>query len=68
MIDLSYDPDKEYKYICHIRDHFMQFSWAKALTSKRAVEVAAYLFDIFHLLGSPPKIIRSDNGKSLLLQ
>lgn len=63
MVDLSYDPDGEYKYICHIRDHFTRFSWAKALTSKRAVEVAAYLFDIFHLLGSPPKIIQSDNGK-----
>lgn len=33
------------------------------MTSKRAVEVAAYLFDLFHLLGSPPKIIQSDNGK-----
>ncbi|GBC07847.1 hypothetical protein RclHR1_07720011 [Rhizophagus clarus] len=63
LIDLSYDPDGEYKYICHIRDHFTRFSWAKALTSKRAVEVAAYLFDLFHFLGSPPKILQSDNGK-----
>ncbi|CAG8464984.1 6665_t:CDS:2 [Diversispora eburnea] len=63
LIDLSYDADGEYKYICHVRDHFTRFSWAKSLTSKRAVEVAAYLFDLFHFLGSPPTILQSDNGK-----
>src|SRR6266511_4072518 len=60
---MSYIPDGEFKYICHVRDHFTRFSWAKALTSKQAVEVAAYLFDLFHFLGSPPKILQSDNGK-----
>ncbi|GES76143.1 KRAB-A domain-containing protein 2-like [Rhizophagus clarus] len=63
LIDLSYNPDGEYKYICYIRDHFTHFLWVKALTSKRAVKVAAYLFDLFHFLGSPPKILQSDNGK-----
>ncbi|CAG8684847.1 17182_t:CDS:2, partial [Funneliformis caledonium] len=38
LIDLSYDADGDYKYICHARDHFTRFSWAKPLTSKRAVE------------------------------
>ncbi|CAG8784085.1 17685_t:CDS:2, partial [Rhizophagus irregularis] len=33
------------------------------LTSKRAIEVAAYLFELFHFLGSPPTILQSDNGK-----
>ena len=60
---MSYNPDGEFKYICHVRDHFSRFSWAKALTSKRAVEVAAYLFDLFHFLGSSPTILQSDNGK-----
>ena len=63
LIDMSYNPDGEFKYICHIRDHFSRFSWAKPLTSKRAIEVAAYLFDLFHFLGSPPTILQSDNGK-----
>ena len=54
LIDLSFDADGEFKYVCHIRDHFTRFSWAKTLTSKRAVEVAAYLFDLFHYLGSSP--------------
>src|SRR6266536_6595231 len=60
---MSYTPFGEFKYICHIRDHFSRFSWARALTSKRAVEVAAYLFDLFHSLGSSPTILQSDNGK-----
>src|SRR5436190_18165948 len=63
LVDLSYSPDGEFKYICHVCDHFSRFSWAKALTSKRAVEVAAYLFELFHSLGSPPIILQSDNGK-----
>jgi len=60
---LSYDADGDYKYICHVRDHFTRFSWAKPLTSKRAVEVAAFLFDLFFFIGSPPTILQSDNGK-----
>ena len=60
---MSFDLDEEFKYICHVRDHFTQFSWAKALTSKRAVEVAAYLFDLFHSIGSSPTILQSNNGK-----
>ena len=51
------------KYICHARDHFTRFSWAKSLTSKRAVEVAAFLFDLFFSIGSPPSILQSNNGK-----
>src|SRR6266487_2339324 len=63
LIDLSYDADGEFKYVCHVRDHFTRFSWARALTSKRAIEVAAYLFDLFHFIGSSPTILQSDNGK-----
>ncbi|CAB4437780.1 unnamed protein product [Rhizophagus irregularis] len=63
LIDLSYDADGNYKYICHVRDHFTRFSWVRPLTSKRAVEVAAFLFDLFFFIGSPPTILQSDNGK-----
>ncbi|CAG8595124.1 1259_t:CDS:2 [Rhizophagus irregularis] len=44
-------------------DHFTRFSWARALTSKRAIEVAAYLFELFHFLGSSPTILQSNNEK-----
>ncbi|GET01244.1 KRAB-A domain-containing protein 2-like [Rhizophagus clarus] len=37
--------------------------FSKALISKRAVEVAAYLFKLFYALSSSPTILQSDNGK-----
>ena len=46
-----------------MKDYFTRFSWTKALTSKRAIEVAAYFFDLFHILDSSPTILQSDNGK-----
>lgn len=55
-------PDGEYKYICHVRDHYSRFSWARAIRQKEAVEVAAYLFDLFTMFG-PPSILQCDNGK-----
>ncbi|CAG8825233.1 12948_t:CDS:2, partial [Gigaspora rosea] len=45
-----------------------RFSWAKALTSKRPIEVASFLFDLFHMIGSPPTILQSDNGKEFIAQ
>ena len=46
-----------------MKDHFTRYSWTRALTSKKAIEVAAYLFDLFHFIGSSPTILQSDNGK-----
>ncbi len=60
---MSYDADGDYKYICHICDHFTRFSWARSLTSKWAIEVAAFLFDLFFSIGLPPTILQSDNKK-----
>ncbi|CAB4424874.1 unnamed protein product [Rhizophagus irregularis] len=39
------------------------WSFARPLTSKRAIEVAAFLFDLFFFIGSPPTILQFDNGK-----
>ena len=60
---MSYISDRKLKYICHVCDHFSRFSQAKVLTFKRAVKVAAYLFDLFHFLGSFLTILQYDNGK-----
>ncbi|CAG8657109.1 7947_t:CDS:2, partial [Diversispora eburnea] len=68
LIDLSFDPDEEFKYVCHVRDHFTRFSWARALTSKRPIEVASFLFDLFHSIGLSPTILQSDNGKEFVAQ
>ncbi|GES84140.1 KRAB-A domain-containing protein 2-like [Rhizophagus clarus] len=37
--------------------------FSKALISKRAVEIIAYLFKLFYALSSSPTILQSDNGK-----
>jgi hypothetical protein len=55
-------PDGEYKYICHVHDHYSRFSWVQAIRQKETIEVAAYLFDLFTMFG-PPSILQCDNGK-----
>jgi transposase InsO family protein len=61
LINMTKIPDDENKYILHVRDHFSRYSWARGITSKRPIEVAACLFDIFTEVG-PPRILQSDNG------
>ena len=65
LIDMSSRPDEECKWILHLRDHYSKFSWAHALTSKRASEVAAKLVQTFCLFGSP-RLLQSDNGKEFV--
>lgn len=55
-------PDGDYRYICHMRDHFTRYSWARAITSKRPIEVAIFLFDVFVCFGAPI-ILQTDNGR-----
>ena len=68
LIDFFYIPNGEFKYVCYVRDHFSRFSWAKALTSKRPIKVASFLFDLFHMIGSPLTILQSNNGKEFVAQ
>ena len=61
LIDFRGLPDKNFKYILHIKDHFTRFSWAYPLSSKRTNVVALKLFELFTEIG-PPTILQSDNG------
>ena len=65
LIDMSSQPDGDYKWILHARDHFSKFSWTFPLTSKRAAEVAEKLTMLFCMFG-PPKILQSDNGREFV--
>ncbi|KAK7096357.1 hypothetical protein V1264_005659 [Littorina saxatilis] len=49
------------------QDHLTKFIVLRPLTSKRAVEVAFQLLDIFLLLGAP-QILQSDNGSEFTAQ
>ena len=54
--------DGEYKYIYHMCNHYSRFSWTWTIRQKETIEVAAYLFDLFTMFGSP-SILQYDNEK-----
>ena len=62
---LLYLPDGDYKYIVHARDHFGQYSWASPMESKEAINVAAFLYNIFTQFG-PPLILERIYNKDLI--
>lgn len=61
LIDMRADPDKEYHWILHIRDHFSKFSSAYPLRKKESTQVADRLMMWIGQFG-PPKILHCDNG------
>ena len=62
LIDMQSAAHNSYKWILVYQDHLTKFVVIRALTSKRASEVAYHVLDIFLLLGSP-SILQSDNGR-----
>ena len=60
-MDMRADPDGEYQWILHIRDHFSKYSCAYPLKAKESMEVAIALIVWIGQLG-PPKILQCDNG------
>ena len=58
MQSLSYNG---YRWIMVYQDHLTKFCVLRAIKSKRPVEVASQLLDIFLLFGAPA-ILQSDNG------
>ena len=61
LIDMRGDPDGEYKWICHIRDHFSKYSGAYPMVNKTSSEVVKVVV-IWIMHFGPPKILQSDNG------
>ncbi|KAK7097055.1 KRAB-A domain-containing protein 2-like [Littorina saxatilis] len=62
LIDYRNRPDGDFKWVLHARDHFTKFSWAYALKSKCAQEVADAMINQFSVFGAP-KIMQTDNGR-----
>ena len=67
LIDMQSLPSDKHKWIMVYQDHLTKFCVLRALTSKRASEVAYHLMDIFVLLGAPI-ILQSDNGSEFTSQ
>ena len=61
LIDMQSMAQNSFKWILVYQDHLTKFVILRALTSKRAAEVAHHLLDIFLLIGAPA-ILQSDNG------
>ena len=61
LIDMTGNADGQFKWICHIRDHFSKYSVATAMRSKSSEEVAAVFQTWIIHLGIPRKL-HCDNG------
>jgi len=61
LVDMQSLPQGQFKWIMLYQCHLTKFVILRALTSKRAAEVAFQLLDIFLLFGAPA-ILQSDNG------
>ena len=64
LIDMQAMPHNSFKWILVYQDHLTKFVIIRPLFSKRAMEVAHQLLDIFLLFGAP-SILQSDNGREL---
>ena len=62
LIDMQTMADGEWKWILVVQDHLTKFVHLRPLKSKRAVEVAENVLDIFLVFGAP-SVIQSDNGR-----
>ncbi|KAK4297539.1 hypothetical protein Pmani_030050 [Petrolisthes manimaculis] len=68
LIDMQSMPSgSNKKWIMVYQDHQTKFCILRALTSKRAAEVAFHLLDIFLFFGAPV-ILQSDNGSEFTSQ
>jgi len=61
LIDMQSSRNSRYNWILVAQCHLTKFVVLRPLTSKRAIEVAHQVLDIFLLLGAPA-ILQSDNG------
>ena len=64
LIDMQSQKFNDYCFIMTYQDNLTKYTILKALKSKRAVEVAYNLFDIYSMFGAPA-ILHSDNGREL---
>ncbi|XP_067134166.1 KRAB-A domain-containing protein 2-like [Centruroides vittatus] len=65
LIDMQMQEDHGFKFIMVYQDHLTKFVLLRALQSKRAVEVAHQLTDIFSIFGAPC-ILHSNNGREFV--
>ncbi|KAI3620135.1 hypothetical protein CBS9595_002102 [Malassezia furfur] len=65
MIDMRREPDGEYQWILHIKDHFSRFCMLYPLKQGTQGEVVRYLLEWMAMLG-PPAVLQMDNGEAFV--
>lgn len=65
LIDYQSQSDGDYRFVMVYQDHLTKFVVLKALTSKKAKEVAQNLIPIFTFMGAP-SVLQSDNGREFV--
>ncbi|KAI3623961.1 hypothetical protein CBS14141_003660 [Malassezia furfur] len=65
MIDMRREPDGEYQWILHIKDHFSRFCMLYPLKQGTQGEVVRYLMEWMAMLG-PPAVLQMDNGEAFV--
>ena len=64
LIDMWHEPDGQWKWIVHMKDHFSKFSKLDASKSNSAEEIAEVVWGWIVPYG-PMDILQSDNGSEL---
>ena len=59
---MRHEPSGQFKWILHVKDHFLKYTQLYLLKSKHA-EPIADAFALFIAAFLPPKIVQCDNGK-----
>lgn len=62
LIDMRHEPDEQFQWIVHVKDHFSKYSCLYPLRSKHAQGVANCL-SMWLRNFRPMKILQCDNGK-----
>ena len=62
LVNMRHEPDGQYKWILHIKDHFSKWSSLFPLKSKSAEEVAGLIATWIGCYGVP-EILQCDNGR-----
>ena len=62
LIDFRHSPDGRYKWVLHIKDHFLKYTALFPLKSKLASEVANAVANFIMCFG-PPEVAQMDNSK-----
>ena len=65
LTDMQSQPDGNLKWFLVYQDHFTKFVQLRPVTSKRALEIAYQLLDIFSIFGAL-SILQSGNGREFV--